>query len=144
MILTKVQLPLFKSTGYVFYDCEMKHAAAWIKANLRGYPDHWPQWLKDHNDSPPLGVTLSHIGKSSCYIMWLQKNPDTNDGVSTLAHEASHAAFRVLTHYGIDIVEQSEEMHATITGYIVEVVLKAQSRRLKLRRKRRKGKRKTK
>lgn len=57
-------------------------------------------------------------------VLWLQYPPKSETDISTLAHEAFHAAYDILKRVGIPLSSSSEEAYAYLIGYITEQVLK--------------------
>lgn len=57
-------------------------------------------------------------------ILWLKFPPKSEEDISTLAHEAFHAAYDILKRVGIPLSSSSEEAYAYLIGYITEQVLK--------------------
>lgn len=127
MKVVEVNIDLFESCGDVFFDCTMLEAARYVEKHMRA-PKHMPEYLRKHSDDPPRGVTLSNTGKSAHWVIWLQHSPRTRKGVDILSHEACHAAYRVMEHWGIDVDANGSELLATINGFIVKRVLKSFAR----------------
>lgn len=57
-------------------------------------------------------------------VLWLQSLTQSPDDVSTLAHEALHAAYDILKNVGIPLGNDSEEAYAYLISHITEKVLK--------------------
>lgn len=125
MRVVRVHNDPFDSYGYVFFDCTPLQAAKYCEKNLRGLPKHISKWLREHSDDPPRGVTIGDVGTSANWIVWLQESPSTTRGMEVLAHEASHAAQKVMRHWSFEIVEETGELHAVLVGFIVRKVLQA-------------------
>lgn len=48
-----------------------------------------------------------------------------NSPTSTIAHEAFHAACRIMFNIGSELAEESEEPYAYLVGYITNIVVEA-------------------
>lgn len=123
MRLKKFKIDLFISHVFVFFDCKPKEVAKYVRKNLKGVPDRTVKWLENEDNAKNCGVCLSWPDSASV-IIWLSKNPKTKEGQELLAHEATHAAFRMMHHWSIDVDANSQEILAMITGHIVKETIK--------------------
>lgn len=111
----------YESYGFVFYNCSQKEAAKWIRKKLKGVSKHIPQILEEERDCKGMC-----IGDKSCganWVIWLSIPPKKPEGIANLAHEASHAAMKVLKHWSIEAESNGGEEVAMLTGYVVQKVL---------------------
>ena len=65
------------------------------------------------------GHFFSHTNHKGGFV-WIKDKKD----IETVAHEAFHATYHVLTHTGVILKEESEEIFAYYLGWLVKEILK--------------------
>lgn len=70
-------------------------------------------------DRPRLGHFFGYENHKNG-VIWFHSKKD----ISTICHECFHAAYHLLTHCGIPLKEDTEEVYAYYQGYLVKEVLK--------------------
>lgn len=125
MTKKEIKIDLFESDINIFWNCKPSTASQYLKKKYPGLPKHVSGWLDDKNNWRNQGVCLSDAGNSSNIAIWLSQNPKkTTKGQMLLSHEASHAAYALMNHWGIDVDDNSQEIMAMIIGNIVGQSLK--------------------
>ena len=129
MKVKEVKVSQFESQIFVFWDCKPIEVKKYLDKNLRGFSEHIPKWLEDNNDNPPQGVCLSEYGVSPNCVIWLGKAPEKD--VANFIHEVSHAVHRIMKHWDIKLVEETQEILAILMGFITKEVLQQNSEKRK-------------
>lgn len=116
---------LLEFRGIIMFDCTLAEAAKWcLKNEAKGRPeglkDLWRETAKEKKNRSA-GITYSHQGD---FIIWVSENPfTTKRGKTLLAHEAAHAALKVMKHWSFDPLDRTgDEMMAVLVGYITKQV----------------------
>lgn len=117
-----VKVDLFEAQLFFFWDCKPIELSKYVGKRFKGLPPHVHSWCKKRNDNPPEGVCISDPGVSPHVVIWLSKSPQKSP--SLLAHEVAHAVFRMMTHWDIELDENTQEISAMLIGYVVKQILK--------------------
>lgn len=125
MELVKIHNELFCSYGFIFWACPLSDVADWTEKHLKHFRKGAIEYMRDPDSQDGEGMTFTEVGDSPNFIIWLKYPPNSKDGAGNLAHEASHAAFRIMQHWNIPITPDTNEVLAMLTGYIVEKVVQA-------------------
>lgn len=124
--MQEVKIELFEAQVFVFWDCKPIEVKKYIEKKLRGLPQHILDWLEDNNEEPPKGVCLSNYKKSASMVIWLENAP--KDDVGLFVHEVGHAVHRIMSHWSIELDENSQEIMAMLMGYITNKVLPSKNK----------------
>jgi len=107
-MITEHKLELYDITIVVLKDCKPRAAH-------RLYKEKYGRSIKNTFNKHQLGcVFVAHHN----LIVWVSDSTDIN----TVAHEAVHAAIRVLDYCGITFDAKNDEALAYLVGYISEII----------------------
>ena len=116
MKVKEFRISLFEAGVLVFWDCGLKDVKKYLDKNFKSYPKTTALWLDENADNPPQGVCISDPQSANCLI-WLSQSPKKRPEL--YAHEAAHAAFRMMRTWSIEIDENTQEVLAMLVGKLV-------------------------
>lgn len=120
---TRVRLEMFECSIYVISGCTAKEAAKILKKECPHVPRQPIDWLNDELNGRNQGVHLYDPRGFADSVIWVSKSLKEKRGVYLLTHEATHCAFRVMEHYSISVVNETQELLAVLVGFIVKKAL---------------------